>query len=77
MSEQEFNNIHWQYGNKVRLTNDKQYTVKKKKKRYILLYSDEYNAYFVADHRIIAERTSDIVEDYWANHPDKVKPKDK
>ena len=49
----------------------------RRKRRYILLYSDEYKAYFVADHSIIAERTSDIVEDYWANHPDKVKPKDK
>lgn len=70
MSEQEFQSIPWQYGNKVRLTNGKQYTVKKKKKRYILLYSDEYKAYFVADHRIVAERTSDKVEDYWANHPE-------
>ena len=32
MSEQEFQSIPWQYGNKVRLTNGKQYTVKKKKK---------------------------------------------
>lgn len=40
------------------------------KERYILLYSDEYKAYFVADHRIVAERTSDKVEDYWANHPE-------
>ena len=31
MSEQEFQSIPWQYGNKVRLTNGKQYTVKKKK----------------------------------------------
>lgn len=38
MSEQEFNNIHWEYGNKVRLTNDKQYTVKKKKKIYTSLF---------------------------------------
>jgi len=74
MSEQEFHSIPWQYGNKVRLTNGKQYTVKKKKKRYILLYSDEYKAYFVADHRIVVERTSDKVEDYWANHPEKTKP---
>ena len=71
MSEQEFNNIHWQYGNKARLTNGKEYSVKKKKKRYILLYSDEYKAYFVADHRIITERTSDKVENYRINHPKK------
>lgn len=74
MSEQEFQSIPWQYGSKVRLTNGKQYTVKKKKKRYILLYSDEYKAYFVADHRIVVELTSDTVEDYWANHPEKTKP---
>lgn len=74
MSEQEFNQINWLYGNKARLTNGKEYTVKKKKKRYILLYSDEYKAYFVADHRITVERTSDEVEDYWVNHPEKVKP---
>jgi len=74
MSEQEFNDIPWQYGNKVRLTNGKEYTVKKKKKRYLLLYSDEYNAYFVADHRITVERTSDKVEDFRANHPERVKP---
>lgn len=73
MSEQEFNNIPWQYGNKARLTNGKENTVKKKKKRYILLYSDEYKAYFVADHRITVERTSDKVEDYWSNHPVKKK----
>lgn len=73
MSEQEFNQINWQYGNKARLTNGKEYTVKKKKKRYILLYSDEYKAYFVADHRITVERTSDEVENYWVNHPEKVK----
>lgn len=77
MSEQEFNHINWQYGNKARLTNGKEYTVKKKKKRYILLYSDEYKAYFVADHRITVERTSDEVEDYWVNHPEKVNPLNK
>ena len=68
MSEQEFDSIPWQYGNKVRLSNGKEYTVKKKKKRYILLYSEEYKAYFVADHRITIERTSDEIEDYRVKH---------
>ena len=71
MTESEFNNIPWQYGNTARLTNGKEYKVKRKKKRYLLLYSHEYHAYFVADHRITVERTSDLVEDYWANHPEK------
>lgn len=74
MLEQEFESIPWQYGNKVRLSNGKEYTVKKKKKRYILLYSNEYHAYFVADYRITVERTSAEVQDYWANHPEKVRP---
>jgi len=68
MSEQEFNSIPWQYGNKVRLSNGKEYTVKKKKKRYILLYSEEYKAYFVADYRITVERTSDEIEYYRVKH---------
>ena len=71
MTEKEFNDIDWQYGNKARLSNGKEYTVKKKKKRYILLYSSEYHAYFVADHRITIERTSEAIEDYNAkqSHP--------
>ena len=54
MSEQEFDSIPWQYGNKVRLSNGKDY--------------------FVADYRITVERTSAEVQDYWANHPEKVRP---
>ena len=66
MSEQEFNSIPWQYGNKVRLSNGKESTVKKK--RYILLYSEEYKAYFVAEYRITVERTSDEIEYYRVKH---------
>ena len=66
MSEQEFNSIPWQYGNKVRLSNGKESTVKKK--RYILLYSEEYKAYFVADYRITVERTSDEIKYYRVKH---------
>lgn len=68
MTEMEFNHIDWKYGNKARLSNGKEYTVKKKKKRYILLYSSEYHAYFVADHRITLERTSDATTYYKSSH---------
>ena len=48
MSQEEYNNIDWQRGNIVRLTNGKEYPVKKPKKKYLLLYSAEHESYFVA-----------------------------
>ncbi|MCQ2096216.1 MAG: hypothetical protein MJY59_05705 [Bacteroidaceae bacterium] len=61
MTERDYQNTDWQHGNKVRLTNGKEYFVMRQKKRYLLLLSEEYMAYFVADHRIIDCRTSDYV----------------
>lgn len=64
MTLEEFYNIDWHRGNMVRLTNGKEYLVKgiKSHGMMLLLYSDEYHACFVADHRIIECRTSDYEE---------------
>ena len=61
MTTEVYNSTDWQHGNRVRLTNGKEYHVMRQKKRYLLLLSVEYMAYFVADHRIIQSRTSDYV----------------
>ena len=60
----DFNKTDWNRGNLVRLSNGEEYFVKgvKGHGRYLLLYSEEYDAYFVADHRIVDCRTSDYVE---------------
>lgn len=60
----DFNKTDWNRGNLVRLSNGKEYFVKgvKGHGRYLLLYSEEYDAYFVANHRIVDCRTSDYVE---------------
>lgn len=57
MVQEEFLNIDWKHHNIVKLTNGKEYVVQKHKKRYILLLSVEYSAYFVADHNIVVDRT--------------------
>lgn len=64
MTEQEFINTNWQRGNIVKLKNGKEYLVKGRKGhgRYLLLYSSEYNACFIADHHIVDCRTSDYEE---------------
>ena len=49
MTQKEYNNTDWQRGNVVRLTNGKEYPVKKPKKKYLLLYSAEHESYFVAN----------------------------
>ena len=61
MTAEEYNSTDWQHGNSVRLTNGKEYLVMRQKKRFLLLLSVEFMAYFVADHRIIDCRTSDYV----------------
>lgn len=63
MTQEEYFNTDWHRGNAVRLNNGKEYPVKKVKKRFLLLYSEEYDSYFVADHNIIVERTSDFIDD--------------
>lgn len=70
MTQEEYNSIDWNRGNTVRLDNGKEYYVKGVKKRFLLLYSEEYDSYFVSDHRIIESRTSDYIEPY----EEKVKP---
>ena len=64
MTLQEFNEINWHRGNVVRLKNGKEYLVKGTKGhgRWLLLYSEEYDAKFVADYRIVDCRTSDYEE---------------
>lgn len=62
MTIEEFFSTDWHRGNRVRLLNGKDYPVKKVKKKYLLLWSEEYEAYFVVDHRIIDCRTSDFID---------------
>ena len=50
-------NIDWKHHNIVKLTNGKEYVVQKHKKKYILLISVEYGAYFITDHNIVVGRT--------------------
>lgn len=57
MLEEDFLNIGWKHHDIVKLTNGKEYVVQTQKKRYILLLSVEYEAYFVADHNIVVGRT--------------------
>lgn len=59
MTAEKYNSTDWQHGNRVRLTNGKEYLVMKKKKRFLLLLSVEHMAYFIASHQIIDCRTSD------------------
>lgn len=60
----EFVNTNWHRGNKVMLQNGKEYLVKgvKGHGKYLLLYSEEYDSNFVADHYIVERRTSDYEE---------------
>ena len=57
MTQEDFLNTDWKHHDIVKLTNGKEYVVQKHKKRYILLLSVEYSAYFVADHNIVVGRT--------------------
>ena len=59
MVQEEYLNIDWKHHNIVKLTNGKEYVVQKHKKKYILLISVEYSAYFVADHNIVVGRTDE------------------
>ena len=77
MTQEEYNNIDWQRGNVVRLSNGKEYPVKKPKKKYLLLYSAEHESYFVANCDIIDCRTSDNVEPYPEKKTAEVKPEAK
>lgn len=77
MTQEEYNSIDWQRGNVVRLTNGKEYPVKKPKKRYLLLYSAEHESYFVANCDIIDCRTSDNVEPFPEKKHAEVKPEAK
>lgn len=60
----EYYNTNWHRGNVVKLNNGKEYEVKgiKSHGRYLLLYSAEFDARFVADYRIVDCRTSDYEE---------------
>lgn len=64
MTLQEFNEINWHRGNVAKLQNGKEYLVKGTKGhgRWLLLYSEEYDKCFVADHKIVDCRTSDYEE---------------
>lgn len=64
MTQEQFNSIEWHRGNAVRLTNGKEYPVAKvRNNTRLILYSAEYESYFIADYRIVEERTSDFVDD--------------
>ena len=64
MTLQEFHEINWHRGNVAKLKNGKEYLVKGTKGhgRWLLLYSEEYDKCFVADHNIVDRRTSDYEE---------------
>lgn len=64
MTQEEFSQMNWHRGNLVQLKNGKEYFLKgiKGHGKYLLLYSEEYNASFVADYRIVSCRTSDYEE---------------
>lgn len=64
MTLKEFVDTNWHRGNIVRLKNGKEYLVKGTKGhgRWLLLYSEEFDAKFVADYRIVDCRTSDYEE---------------
>ena len=64
MTLKEFVDTNWHRGNVVRLKNGKEYLVKGTKGhgRWLLLYSEEFDAKFVADYRIVDCRTSDYEE---------------
>ena len=64
MTLQEFNEINWHRGNVAKLKNGKEHLVKGTKGhgRWLLLYSEEYDKSFVADHNIVDCRTSDHEE---------------
>lgn len=57
MTQENFLKTDWKHHDIVKLTNGKEYVVQKQKKRYVLLLSVEYEAYFVADHNIVVGRT--------------------
>lgn len=59
MTLEEFLKIDWHRGNTVRLTNGKEYPVKKVRKHWLLLYSVEYSSFFIVNHLYIDCRTSD------------------
>lgn len=62
MTQEEYNSTDWNRGNRVKLTNGKEYSVRAQKKKFLLLYSAEHEAYFIADYHIIECRTSDAIE---------------
>lgn len=59
MTQEEFHSIKWRYGNKVKLTNGKEYKVLMYRKNGLVLFSEEYHATFFMTHDRIVERTSD------------------
>ena len=64
MTLKDFNEINWHRGNVAKLNNGKEYLVKGTKGhgKYLLLYSDEYDKYFMADYKIVECRISDYEE---------------
>ena len=57
MLQEDFLTTNWKHHDIVKLSNGKEYVVQKHKKRYLLLLSVEYGAYFVAGHNITIGRT--------------------
>ncbi len=64
MTQEEYKSIDWNRGNVVRLSNGKEYSVRGKNNKYIILYSEEFQKHFVADYRIIDCRISDNIEPF-------------
>ena len=69
MTLKEFLDTNWHRGNVVRLKKGKEYLVKgiKGHGRWLLLYSEEFDAKFVADYRIVDCRTSDYAQNALGN----------
>lgn len=63
MTQEEYYSTDWHRGNTVKLENGKEYPVKKVKKHCLVLFSEEYEKFFVADYRIVDCRTSDFIDD--------------
>ena len=63
MTLEEYKAIDWHRGNRVRLTNGKEYKVSLvKKNSHLILKSEEYGTHFLVCPNIIVERTSDAID---------------
>lgn len=57
MTQEEFNTLDWRHNDVVRLSNGKEYLVKIKQTKRLILWTDEYEKYFMATPHIIECRT--------------------